>query len=137
MEQEMRQAGSRPKGVSVVQQMVERQARAWERNDFDLAAADWLPDGVLVAPGGQWSGAELRRVMAEFHVGFEDVEVGIRNVFMSPDETQVAIEWDWAASRESDGERSVTHDAIIVSLVDGKISSWREYFDRLGSVEAP
>jgi hypothetical protein len=52
MEQEMRQAGSGPKGLSAVQRMVERQARAWERNDFDLAAADWLPDGVLVAPGG-------------------------------------------------------------------------------------
>jgi ketosteroid isomerase-like protein len=75
--------------------------------------------------------------MAELHAGFEAVEVGIRNVFMSPDETQVAIEWDWAVSRKSDGERSVTHDAIIVTLVDGKISSWREYFDRLGSVEAP
>jgi uncharacterized protein (TIGR02246 family) len=137
MEQEKPQAGSGPKGVSAVQRMVERQARAWERNDFDLAAADWSPDGVLVAPGGHWHVAELRRVMAEFHAGFEDLEVGIRNVFMSPDETQVAIEWDWAVSRKSDGERSVTHDAIIVTLVDGKISSWREYFDRLGSVEAP
>src|SRR5918999_4986956 len=127
MEQERPQAGSGPKGVSAVQRMVERQARAWERNDFDLAAADWSPDGVLVAPGGRWHVAELRRVMAEFHAGFEDLEVGIRNVFMSPDETQVAIEWDWAVSRKSDGERSVTHDAIIVSLVDGKISSWREY----------
>jgi uncharacterized protein (TIGR02246 family) len=137
MEQEKPQAGSGPKGVSAVQRMVERQARAWERNDFDLAAADWSPDEVLVAPGGHWYVAELRRVMAEFHAGFEDLEVGIRNIFMSPDETEVAIEWDWAVSRKSDGERSVTHDAIIVTLVDGKISSWREYFDRLGSVEAP
>jgi ketosteroid isomerase-like protein len=85
-----------------------------------LAAADWLADGIL----------------AESQAGFEDVEIGIRKVFMSPNERQVAIEWDWAASRESDGERSVTHDAIIVSLVDGKIRSWREYFDRLGPVEA-
>jgi ketosteroid isomerase-like protein len=117
--------------------MVERQAWAWERNDFDLAAADWLPDGVLEAPGGQWPVAELPRVIAEFHADFEDLEVDIRNIFMSPNGTQVAIEWDWAVSRKSDGERSVTHDAIIVTLVDGRISSWREYFDRLDSVEAP
>ena len=27
--------------------LVDRQARAWERNDFSLGATDWLPDGEL------------------------------------------------------------------------------------------
>jgi ketosteroid isomerase-like protein len=75
--------------------------------------------------------------MADFHADFCDLEVTIKNVFTASDGRQVAIEWDWAVTRKRDGERSVTHDAIIVSLVDGKISSWREYFDRLGAVEAP
>ena len=28
--------------------LVERQARAWENQDFTLAAADWLPTAVLL-----------------------------------------------------------------------------------------
>ena len=40
----------------------------------------------------------------------------------------------------NDGLREVSQfhpDAIIVDLVDGKIASWREYFDLGSSVEAP
>jgi uncharacterized protein (TIGR02246 family) len=120
-----------------IEQMVERQARAWERNDPELAVSDWSPDGVLVAPGASVTRDELPQAIADFHTDFCNLEVTIKNVFASSDGRQAAIEWDWAVTRKRDGERSVTHDAIIVSLIDGKISSWREYFDRLGAVETP
>jgi uncharacterized protein (TIGR02246 family) len=118
-----------------IEHMVERQARAWESNDPDLALGDWMPDGVLIAPGARVSRDALPTAIADFHEQFGDLEVTIKNVFASNDGRQAAIEWDWAVTRKKDGERSVTHDAIIVSLIDGKISSWREYFDRLGAVE--
>jgi ketosteroid isomerase-like protein len=117
-------------------ELVERQARAWERNDFSAAAADWLPDGELVSPAGRVPAAELRRELETFHARFKDLHVEILNVFSASDNAKVAIEWDWEVTRRSDGALSLTHDAIIVDLVDGKIASWREYFDRTGSVEA-
>jgi uncharacterized protein (TIGR02246 family) len=119
-----------------IRALVERQARAWERNDFDLAARDWLPDGVLIAPLGEVTAENLRQAMADFHTDFTDLVVGIKNIFASPDGSKVAIEWDWSVTRKADGARSLTQDAIIVDLVNGKIKSWRAYFDLSTSVEA-
>jgi len=119
-----------------VRALVERQARAWERNDFQLAASDWLPDGELTSPAGRVPAGEIERELTTFHQRFADLQVTILNVFASADSARVAIEWDWEVTRRSDGVRGVTHDAIIVDLVGGKIASWREYFDLGGSVEA-
>jgi uncharacterized protein (TIGR02246 family) len=119
-----------------IRALVERQARAWEQNNFKLAAQDWLADGVLIAPGGEWPAEKLRQLMADFHTGFTDLVVEIKNVFNSADGSKVAIEWDWSVTRKADGARSLTQDAIIADLVDGKIKSWREYFDLSTSVEA-
>jgi len=116
--------------------LVERQAQAWERNDFRLGASDWLPDGELTSPAGRVPAPEIEQELTHFHQRFADLQVTILNVFASPDGTKVAIEWDWEVTRRTDGVRGITHDAIIVDLVGGKIASWREYFDLGGSVEA-
>lgn len=118
-----------------IEALVRRQASAWETNDFDLAAEDWLPDGELVAPPGRWELPELRSEMEAFHAAYRDLEVTVVNVFASCDGTHVAIEWLWEVTRRADGERSLTRDAIIVDLVGGRIKSWREYFDPTSSVE--
>ena len=123
--------------LRVVRALVERQAHAWERNDFDLAASDWLPDGELISPGGRVSAARMRSSIQEFHRLYKDLVVTITNVFSSPDGSKVAIEWTWSVTRRRDGARSDTHDGILVDLVDGKIRSWREYYDLSTSVEAP
>ncbi len=117
-------------------ELVRRQARAWELNDWSEAASDWLPDGELLAPGARVAAADLERELTHFHQDFTDLRVTILNVFADPTGAKVGIEWDWEVSRRSDGARSLTHDAIIVDLVDGKIASWREYFDPTGAVEA-
>lgn len=115
--------------------LVERQARSWEQNDFALAAGDWLPEGVLVSPGGQWRTDELAGAMTAFHRDYTDLVVTIKNIFATADGTKLAIEWDWTVTRKIDGTRGTTPDAIIGDLIDGKIKSWREYFDLSGSVE--
>jgi uncharacterized protein (TIGR02246 family) len=116
--------------------IVERQARSWERNDFELGAADWAPDGVLEAPGVTVPFSRLRGAMEHFHEHYVDLQVVVKNVFVSRDGNRIGIEWDWAVSRRSDGARSVTNDAIIVDLEDDKIASWREYFDPATGVES-
>ena len=116
--------------------LVVRQARSWVENDMDAALPDWHPDGVLVAPAGRFPLATIPGAMAEFHEHYSDLEIRITNAFANPANDRIAIEWLWTVTRRADGERSVTEDAILCDLVDGKIVSWREYFDTATSVEA-
>lgn len=118
-----------------IRALVDRQARAWERNDFSLAAGDWCAGGMLVSPGGVVPDDELAAVMAAYHARFEALTVEITNLFVAADGRQAAVEWLWTVTRRRDGARGTTSDAILVELEDGKIRSWREYFNLLGSVE--
>ncbi len=118
-----------------IKQLVERQARAWEKQDFSLAASDWLPTAVLISPEGNTPASEMPASMKDYFKDFSNLHVSIRNVFASPDGRKVAIEWEWAVTRKKDGKRGTSHDAIIVDLVGGKIASWREYYDPASSVE--
>ena len=121
---------------TAARQLVERQARAWERQDFTLAASDWLPTAVLMSPEGNTPAAQMAASMKDYFKDFSDLRVTIKNVFVSPDGKKLAIEWDWAITRKRDGKRGVSHDAIIVDLEGGKIASWREYYDPAASGEA-
>lgn len=115
--------------------LIERQAHSWEVNNFMLAQDDWHAGAVLVSPGGEWSSHELAAAMKGFHQDYQDLKVTIKNVFATADGSKVAVEWDWTVTRRKDGLRGTTADAIIADLKDGKILSWREYFDLSSSVE--
>jgi ketosteroid isomerase-like protein len=116
--------------------LVERQARAWEKEDFTIAASDWLPTAVLTSPEENTAAPDMPASMKDYFKDFSNLHVTIKNVFASPDGKKVAIEWDWAITRKRDGKRGVSHDAIVVDLKDGKIASWREYYDPAASGEA-
>ncbi len=116
--------------------LVERQARAWEKEDFSIAASDWLPTAVLTSPEGNTAAGDMPASMRDYFKDFTDLHVTIKNVFASPDGKKLAIEWDWAITRKRDGNRGISHDAIMVDLKDGKIASWREYYDPAASGEA-
>jgi ketosteroid isomerase-like protein len=121
---------------TAARQLVERQARAWEKQDFTLAASDWLPAAVLMSPEGNTPAGQMPASMKDYFKDFSDLHVTIKNLFVSPDGKKLAIEWDWAITRKKDGKRGVSHDAIIVDLTGGKIASWREYYDPAASGEA-
>ena len=78
----------------------------------------------------------MQAAMEDHFKQFRDLRVTVKNVFISQDGAKAAIEWDWDMTRRRDGARAVTHDAIIVDLVDGRIASWREYFDFGNSIDA-
>ncbi len=117
-------------------QLVERQARAWEKQDFTLAAADWLPTAVLSSPEGNTPAPEMPASMRDYFKDFTDLHVTLKNLIVSPDGNKLALEWDWAITRKRDGKRGISHDAIMVDLKGGKIASWREYYDPAASGEA-
>jgi ketosteroid isomerase-like protein len=116
--------------------MLERQADAWKSGDFSAASADWHPSGVLTAPGNRVAFGALARTIADFCRDYGDLTVTITNAFASRDGRRVALEWLWEVTRRRDGARSLTEDAIIIDLdSDGRILSWREYFDTATAVE--
>ena len=114
--------------------LVVRQARSWIDADMDVALADWHPDGVLIAPAGRFPLGAIPGAMAEFDERYTDLEIRITNVFANPAGDRVAIEWLWTVTRRADGARRATEDGILCDLVDGKILSWREYFDTASAV---
>jgi uncharacterized protein (TIGR02246 family) len=122
--------------IAKIRALVDRQVQAWEKHDFGIAAGDWLPDGELISPGGHVAAKDMRTAMAGYFEHFTDLRVTVRDVFISSDGNKAAIQWDWTVTRRRDGMRGVTHDAIIVHLLGGKIASWTEYFDSSDSVEA-
>ena len=119
-----------------IRELVDRQVQAWEKHDFGIAAPDWLPSGELISPGGHVPVEEMQTAMAGYFKQFRDLRITVKNVFISTDGAKAAIEWDWDVTRRRDGARAVTHDAIIVDLVGGRIASWREYFDFGNSIDA-
>lgn len=122
--------------VTAFKALVDRQVRAWMTSDFAIAADDWAADGELRSPGGSAKKSELQASIKDYFAHFKDLSVVVHQVFLSADGKSGAIEWDWNVTRIRDGVRGLTHDAIIVDLENGKIKSWREYFDLGNSVDS-
>ncbi len=106
-----------------------RQMQAWQKQDFSIAAGDWLPDGKLLSPGGEVKVSEMQSVITDYARHFGNLHVTIDRAILSQDGKTATIVWDWDVTRMRDGKRGVTHDAIIVDFEGSKIKTWHEYFD--------
>jgi len=124
----MTRAKNPPRDSAPVRALVKRQVQAWEKRDFALAADDWLPEGVLLSPGGHVVRKDMQRAILDYFRNFTDLKVTVNEMFLSRDGTRLAIQWDWTVTRKRDRKRATTHDAILVHLVGGKIATWSEYF---------
>src|SRR5499427_3931524 len=111
-----------------VRALVNRQAQAWEKRDFAIAADDWLPNGKLFSSGGRVLKKDMQQAILAYFKGFTDLKVTVNEMFLSGDGTRLAIQWDWTVTRKRDHKRTTTHDAVLVHLVGGKIATWKEYF---------
>ncbi|MEM7131094.1 MAG: nuclear transport factor 2 family protein [Chloroflexota bacterium] len=111
-----------------IEQLIARQADAWQRADVDAIGADFAEDGLFISPGGRWQGPEaIMQTAREFFVVCSEVQVEIRRILL--DSNQGAIEWVWHETRKDDGQTYTMEDAIIFELRDGQIIYWREYFE--------
>ena len=123
-------------GSAQVRALVNRQAQAWEKRDFAIAADDWLPNGESFSPGGHVVKTDMQSAILDYFKKFTDLTVTVNEMFLSEDGTRLAIQWDWTVTRKRDRKRATTHDAILVHLVGGKIATWNEYFDFGNSLDA-
>ena len=125
----MSRVPSPTKNTSVqVRALVNRQAQAWKKRDFAIAANDWLPNGELFYPGGHVLKKDIQRAMRDYFKNFTDLDITVNEMFLSQDGTRLAIQWNWTVTRKRDRKRTTTHDAILVRLVGRRIATWREYF---------
>jgi ketosteroid isomerase-like protein len=124
----MSRAEEPAKNDSEVRALVKRQAQAWEKRDFAIAADDWLPNGELFSPGGHVFKKDMQSAIIDYFKNFTDLKVVVNEMFLSRDGTKLAIQWDWTVTRKRDRKRMTTHDAILVHLVRGKIATWNEYY---------
>ncbi|MBI5391146.1 nuclear transport factor 2 family protein [Candidatus Woesearchaeota archaeon] len=107
--------------------LVEGHARAWETGDLDLLLSIVHDNITFAYPGRRLNHAELIDDFIGFAANFRDTKVYISKIVL--DEDQVAIEWQFATTRISNGKRQAVSDAIIARIQDGKIISWKEYLD--------
>ena len=125
----MRRAKKPTKNNSVqARVLVNRQVQAWEKHDFAIAAADWIPNGKLFFPGGHVFKKNMQSAILDYFKNFTDLKINVNEMFLSEDGTRLAIQWDWTVTRKRDRKRTTAHDAILVHLIGGKIASWNEYF---------
>lgn len=114
---------------SNIQQLVERQANAWETADSDKIIADFAEDCLFVVPGSTLRGQqEIKEAAESYFAEFTDTQVTIKRIIAN--ENEGAVEWDWREKNKKTGETSKAEDAIIFELEDGKIKYWREYIDK-------
>lgn len=117
--------------------LVDRQISLWSSNLGDSEGlGDWHPDGLLLAPRGiRLTTSELPATINRWHLSFEGLTIEITDLFLSPEEDRLAIEWIWTSTRSADGVRQSVNDAIIVELDQQRIVRWSEYFDTHHSIE--
>jgi uncharacterized protein (TIGR02246 family) len=103
-------------------------AEAWRRGDLEAIMAGYAPEVVFVAPGVRLAGlAALRKNTQRYLAVYTDIDVTLTRLIL--DGEQGALEWTWAETRRTDGQRRTVEDAIVFVLRAGQIVSWREYFD--------
>jgi uncharacterized protein (TIGR02246 family) len=108
--------------------LIEQAKAAWTARDADTLAQLFSQDGELIVPGQRWQGqAKIREEIAKFAQQYTDVSITIQQILI--DGNRAAVEWHYEDTEKSTGQRSHVDDAIVLEVKDGRISSWREYFD--------
>jgi|DewCreStandDraft_1066081.scaffolds.fasta_scaffold00179_86 steroid delta-isomerase-like uncharacterized protein len=110
-------------------QFIYRHAALWERGDLDAVLADYHHDALVIVPTGHvLKGREaIAASLADFFARFQDVELRPQKIMALGDE--LAVEWIFACTDRATGRRGRVRGAAFISLRDGKIARWREYWD--------
>lgn len=117
-----------------IQQLVERQARAWENGDAEAIVNDFAEGATFVVPGATFRGRqEIKAAAEDYFANFTSTQVTIKRIIASGNEG--AVEWSWSDEDKKTGQKNTADDAIIFELENGKIAYWREYIETTNGEE--
>jgi uncharacterized protein (TIGR02246 family) len=112
-----------------IQEMVVRQAQAWETQDERAIADDFAEDAIFIAAGFKFAGKQqIRKAAQDYFKQFHQTSVKIKRIII--DDDCGAVEWDWRDQNRQTGKEGFAEDAIIFELANGKIIYWREYIEK-------
>ncbi len=112
---------------ALVQDLVERQARAWETGDEAEFLATLHPDSVFAYPGKRLDRAGALRVFREWTQGFRDTRLRVHRLVI--DGAHFCIEYKFSATRKETGFRTASGTVAVGEVRDGLIWVWKEYLD--------
>ena len=112
---------------ALIKDMVDAHARAWKTGDRQLLDSLLHEDVVFAYPGRRLDKQQTLEDLDYFAEHFDNVNVYIKKIII--DGNDVAVEWQFAATKKETGQRQVVSDAIIGEVKDGQFIIWKEYLD--------
>jgi len=111
-----------------IEEMVVRQAQAWENQDAKAIADDFAEDAIFIAAGFKYQGKQkIEQAARDYFNSVDRTTVTIKNIVI--EENKGAVEWDWRDFNKA-GKEGFAEDAIVFELAEDKIIYWREYIEK-------
>ena len=112
-----------------VEEMVIRQARAWENQNAEAIANDFAEDALFIAAGFRFEGKQgIKKAAKDYFKDFHQTKVEIKRIII--EDNKGAVEWDWRDRNRKTNKEGFAEDAIVFELAEGKIIYWREYIEK-------
>jgi uncharacterized protein (TIGR02246 family) len=112
-----------------IQEIVSRQAHAWEQQDAQAIVDDFAKDAIFIAAGFKFTGKQqIKKAAQDYFKQFHHTSVTIKRTVVDGD--CGAVEWDWRDQNRKTGKEGFAEDAIVFELANGKILYWREYIEK-------
>lgn len=118
---------SHEEAKELAEQLTYDMAKAWEQGDVELLKEIMHEDIVFAYPGRRLNYDDVVADLEFYKDAFSDTKVYIHNIITEGD--RVAVEWQFAATKNENGKRTAVSDGIIGKIQDGKIIEWKEYLD--------
>lgn len=114
---------------SAPQEIIVRQAQAWEDQDIQAIVDDFAENAIFIAAGFKFVGKEqIKKAAQDYFRQFHHTSVEIKRTII--DGNCGAVEWDWRDQNRQTGKSGWAEDAIVFELANGKIIYWREYIEK-------
>jgi len=110
-----------------MRELVKEHAKAWETGDEALLQSLLHDDVVFAYPGRRLNKEQTLEDLRFFKNAYSDTKVYIHTIVVDGDD--VAVEWQFATTKNETGKREVVSDAIIAKERDRKFIVWKEYLD--------
>lgn len=114
-----------------IQEIIVRQAQAWEQQDAQAIVDDFAEDAIFIAAGFKFTGKQqIKKAAQDYFKQFHHTSVTIKRTILDVDKNCGAVEWDWRDQNRKTGKEGFAEDAIVFELANGKILYWREYIEK-------